>query len=87
MGILLLSIQDFCFAQSDVTNEVKDYLKQGKQVSFRFEENSIHNVAQLIESQKGIKVIIDQDINTQKSFPINLRDQNFLVYLEVTTKN
>lgn len=86
IGILLLSIHNFGFAQSDVTNEVKNYLKEGQKFSFRFNENSIHNVALLIESEKGIKVIVDKNIDTGKSFPINLRDQNFLVYLEVTTK-
>lgn len=86
IGIFLLSIQSFGFAHADVTNEVKTYLKQGKQISFQFKENSIGTVANLIQYEKGIKVIIDKNIDTTKSFPINLRDQNFLVYLDVTTK-
>lgn len=86
VGIFMLSIQNFGFAQSDMTNEVKDYLQQGKKTSFRFEDNSIGTVAYLIQHEKGIKVIFDKNIDTKKSFPINLRDQNFLVYLDVTTK-
>ena len=86
MAILLLSIQSFGFVHADVTNEVKNYLKQGKQTSFRFRENSIGTVANLIQHEKGIKVMIDKNIDTTKSFPINLRDQNFLVYLDLTTK-
>lgn len=86
LAILLLSIQSFSFVHADVTSEVKNYLKQGKLTSFRFKENSIGTVANLIQYEKGIKVIIDKNIDTTKSFPINLRDQNFLVYLDVTTE-
>ncbi|NNP73211.1 hypothetical protein A7P53_11605 [Acinetobacter defluvii] len=86
MVIVLLSIQSFSFVHADVTSEVKDYLKQGKLTSFRFKENSIGTVANLIQHVKGIKVLIDKNIDTTQSFPINLRDQNFLVYLDVTTK-
>jgi len=30
--------------------------------------------------------MIDQNVDKDRSFPINLRDQNFLSYLDVTTQ-
>jgi len=48
--------------------------------------NSIQTAANLIQHEKGIKVMIDQNVDKDRSFPINLRDQNFLSYLDVTTQ-
>ena len=80
----LLGMQIFGFALADVTHDVKDNLKQGNKTSFRFKENSIQTAANLIQHEKGIKVIIDKNVDTKMSFPINLRDQDFLTYLDVT---
>ena len=82
----MLGAQSFGFAHADVTHEVKDRLKQGNKMSFRFNHNSIQTVADLIQHEKGIKVLIDQSVDKKISFPINLRDQNFLTYLDVTTQ-
>ena len=82
----LLGIQSFGFALADVTHDVKDHLKQGNNISFRFKENSIQTAANLIQHEKGIQVMIDQNVDKDRSFPINLRDQNFLSYLDVTTQ-
>ena len=77
VGILMLSIQNFGFAQSDMTNEVKNYLQQGKKTSFRFEDNSIGTVAYLIQHEKGIKVIFDKNIDTKKAFLLSYETKIF----------
>ncbi|OTG90046.1 hypothetical protein B9T34_09475 [Acinetobacter sp. ANC 3813] len=82
----MFAMQSFGFAHADVTHEVKDRLKQGNKISFRFNDNSIQTAAYLIQHEKGIKVIIDQNVDKKMSFPINLRDQSFLTYLDVTTQ-
>ena len=84
--VAMLGVQSFGFAHADVTHEVKDRLKQGNKTSFRFNDNSIQTAAYLIQHEKGIKVVIDQSVDKKRSFPINLRDQNFLTYLDVTTQ-
>ena len=84
--VAMLGVQSFGFAHADVTHEVKDRLKQGNKMSFRFAHNSIQTAADLIQHEKGIKVLIDQSVDKKRSFPINLRDQNFLTYLDVTTQ-
>lgn len=83
---MILGVQSFGFAQADIMHDVKEHLKQGNKISFRFNENSIQTAANLIQHEKGIKVMIDQNVNKHRSFPINLRDQNFLTYLDVTTQ-
>ncbi|WP_296277276.1 hypothetical protein [uncultured Acinetobacter sp.] len=86
LAVLLLSIQSFGLVWADVTQDVQNYLNQGNKTSFRFEDNTIQTMAYLIEGEKGIEVIIDKNIDTKQSFAINLRDQNFLAYLEMTTQ-
>ena len=86
LAVLLLSIQSFGLVWADVTQDVQNYLSQGNKTSFRFADNTIQTMAYLIEGEKGIKVIIDKNIDTKQSFAINLRDQNFLAYLEMTTQ-
>lgn len=83
---VILGVQSFGFAQADVMQDVKAQLKQGNKTSFRFKENSIQTAANLIQHEKGIKVMIDQNVDKDRSFSINLRDQNFLSYLDVTTQ-
>ena len=86
LGALLLGIQSFSSVWADVTQDVQNYLNQGNKTSFRFADNTIQTMAYLIEGEKGIKVIIDKNIDTKQSFAINLRNQNFLAYLEMTTQ-
>mgnify|MGYP003451138594 CR=1 FL=1 len=66
-------------------NELQQHLQQ-KGFSFNFKEMDIIVLRNLLGSEKKVKVIIDSGVNTNNHFPINLRNSNFLEFLELTTQ-
>lgn len=86
LGTLLCAISASSFALPEHHENMRHYLKEGKRISFRFDDMTVQTLVFLLESEKKIKVVLDQNVDTKQEIPVNIRDLHFLAFLEISLK-
>ena len=85
-GILIFCISNLSVAMPEYRESMKAYLKQGPSTSFNFEKMSLVTMANLLKSEKQVKVIYAPNVDTQQEIDMHLKNSNFLGFLYTTLR-
>lgn len=86
LGTLLCAISVSNFALPKHHENMRHYLKEGKRISFRFDDMTVQTLVFLLESEKKVKVVLDQNVDTKQEILLNISDLHLLAFLEISLK-